>query len=89
MSILKKSKQEVIKAFAPTKADTGSVEVQAAVITKQIENLTEHLKLHKKDHSSRRGLLILVGKRRRLLDYLKAKSNDRYEALIKKLEIRK
>ncbi len=89
MSILKKSKQEVIKAFAPTKADTGSVEVQAAVITKQIENLTGHLKLHKKDHSSRRGLLILVGKRRRLLDYLKAKSNDRYEALIKKLEIRK
>ena len=90
MSVLtKKSKQEVIKSFAPSKADTGSVEVQAAVMTKQIENLTEHLKLHKKDHSSRRGLLVLVGKRRRLLDYLKAKSAERYEALIKKLEIRK
>lgn len=89
MSILKKSKQEVIKAFAPTKADTGSVEVQVAVITKQIDNLTEHLKTHKKDFSSRRGLLILVGKRRRLLDYLKAKSTQRYEDLIKKLDIRK
>lgn len=89
MSILKKSKQEVIKAFAVSKADSGSIEVQVAVMTKQIENLTEHLKAHKKDHSSRRGLLILVGKRRRLLDYLKAKSTDRYEALIKKLDIRK
>ena len=89
MSVLKKSKQEVIKAFAPTKGDTGSVEVQAAVITKQIDNLTEHLKIHKKDFSSRRGLLILVSKRRSLLDYLKSKSNERYEALIKKLEIRK
>jgi len=89
MSILKKSKQEVIKAFATSKADSGSIEVQTAVMTKQIENLTEHLKSHKKDHSSRRGLLILVGKRRRLLDYLKAKSADRYEALIKKLDIRK
>lgn len=88
-TLTKKTKQEVIKTFAPTKADTGSVEVQAAVMTKQIENLTEHLKTHKKDHSSRRGLLILVGKRRRLLDYLKDKSKDRYEALIKKLEIRK
>ncbi len=88
-TLTQKTKQEVIKTFAPTKADTGSVEVQAAVMTKQIENLTEHLKIHKKDHSSRRGLLILVGKRRRLLDYLKDKSKDRYEALIKKLEIRK
>ncbi len=89
MSVLKKSKQEVIKAFAPNKADTGSVEVQAAIITKQIENLTEHLKVHKKDHSSRRGLLMLVSKRRSLLDYLKGKSAERYENLIKKLEIRK
>lgn len=88
-TLTQKTKQEVIKTFAPSKADTGSVEVQAAVMTKQIENLTEHLKIHKKDHSSRRGLLILVGKRRRLLDYLKDKSKDRYEALIKKLEIRK
>ena len=89
MSILKKSKQEVIKAFAVSKADSGSIEVQVAVMTKQIENLTEHLKAHKKDFSSRRGLLILVSKRRRLLDYLKSNSLERYENLIKKLELRK
>jgi len=89
MSVLTKSKQEVIKAFAPKKADTGSVEVQAAIITRQINNLTEHLKIHKKDFSSRRGLLILVGQRRSLLDYLKGKSVSRYEDLVKKLEIRK
>jgi small subunit ribosomal protein S15 len=89
MSVLTKSKKEVIKAFAPTKADTGSVEVQAAVLTQKINNLTEHLKTHKKDFSSRRGLLILVGQRRRLLDYLKGKSTQRYEDLIKKLDIRK
>ncbi len=89
MSLLKKSKQEIIQEFAQDKKDTGSVEVQCAVLTKQIDNLTEHLKIHKKDFSSRRGLLILVGKRRRLLDYLKAGSSDRYENLIKKLEIRK
>lgn len=89
MSILTKSKKEVIKEFAIKAADTGSVEVQAAVITQQILSLTEHLKIHKKDHSSRRGLLILVGRRRSLLDYLKSKSVARYEALIKKLEIRK
>lgn len=89
MSLVKKSKKEVVKEFAQSKQDSGSVEVQCAVMTKQIDNLTEHLKTHKKDHSSRRGLLILVGKRRRLLDYLKSQSNDRYEVLIKKLDIRK
>jgi small subunit ribosomal protein S15 len=93
MSILTKSKKEVIKEFAQAgakgKADTGSVEVQAAVITKQINNLTEHLKVHKSDFSSRRGLLILVSRRRSLLDYLKSKSAERYANLIKKLEIRK
>lgn len=89
MSILLKSKKEVVKEFAVSNKDTGSVEVQCAVMTKQINNLTEHLKTHKKDFSSRRGLLILVGRRRKLLDYLKAKSNERYENLIKKLEIRK
>ncbi len=89
MSVLTKSKKEVVKAFAQNQKDTGSVEVQCAVFTKQINNLTEHLKMHKNDHSSRRGLLILVGKRRSLLDYLKSKSEERYEALIKKLEIRK
>lgn len=89
MSVLTKSKKEVVKAFAQGQKDTGSVEVQCAVMTKQINNLTEHLKVHKSDFSSRRGLLILVGKRRSLLDYLKAKSEARYEDLIKKLEIRK
>ena len=84
-----KSKKQLVKDFATTKNDTGSVEVQCAVITKKIDNLTEHLKNHTKDHSSRRGLLILVGKRRRLLDYLKNVSNQRYEDLIKKLDIRK
>ncbi len=93
MSLLEKSKKEVVKAFARKnaagKADTGSCEVQCAVISQQINNLTEHLKIHKKDFSSRRGLLILVGKRRRLLNYLKDESNERYEDLIKKLELRK
>jgi len=89
MSVLTKSKKEVVKAFAQAQNDTGSVEVQCAVITKQMNNLAEHLKVHKSDFSSRRGLLILVGKRRSLLDYLKSKSVARYEALIKKLEIRK
>ena len=84
MSLLKKSKKEVVKEFAQSKTDSGSPEVQCAVITKQIENLTEHLKVHKKDFSSKRGLLILVGKRRGLLDYLKGKSSSRYENLIKK-----
>lgn len=89
MSASKQSKKEVIKKFAQAKNDTGSVEVQVAVMTNQISNLTEHLKIHKKDHSSRRGLLILVGKRRSLLDYLKGNSSSRYEDLIKKLELRK
>ena len=93
MSILTKSKKEVIEAFATKSAsgklDTGSVEVQCAIMTKQIVNLTEHLKAHKGDHSSRRGLIILVGKRRSLLDYLKSHSVQRYEDLIKKLGIRK
>jgi small subunit ribosomal protein S15 len=89
MSDLTKSKQEVVKEFAQGKKDTGSTEVQCALITKQINSLTEHLKIHKKDFSSRRGLLILVGRRRSLLDYLKSKSQARYEVLIKKLGIRK
>lgn len=89
MSLLNKSKKEVIAEFAKEKNDTGSAEVQCAIATVQINKLTEHLKIHKKDYASRRGLMILVGKRRRILDHLKAKSNERYEALIKKLEIRK
>ncbi|MFM6972235.1 MAG: 30S ribosomal protein S15 [Alphaproteobacteria bacterium] len=83
------NKKEIITKFATKENDTGSVEVQCAVLSKKIDNLTEHLKSHTKDHSSRRGLLILVSKRRRLLDYLKNISNQRYEDLIKKLEIRK
>ncbi len=89
MSLFKKSKKEIIQEFATGKKDTGSVEVQCAVMTKQIDNLTNHLKIHKSDFSSRRALLILVGKRRSLLDYLKANSVERYEDLIKKLDIRK
>jgi small subunit ribosomal protein S15 len=89
MSLLNKSKKEVIADFAQAKNDSGSVEVQCAIITHQIDSLTKHLESHKKDFSSRRGLLILVGKRRRLLDYLKVSDSKRYEALIKKLEIRK
>jgi small subunit ribosomal protein S15 len=89
MSLLKKTKKEIIADFAKSKGDTGSVEVQCAIITKQIDNLTEHLKIHRKDFSSKRGLLILVGKRRRLLDYIKSTEVKRYEDLIKKLEIRK
>jgi len=89
MSLFNKSKKEIVSEFAQGKKDTGSVEVQCAVITKQINNLTEHLKTHKSDFSSRRGLLILVSRRRRLLDYLKDQSAERYENLIKKLEIRK
>lgn len=85
----KVAKQKVIKEFAPNKGDTGSVEVQVAILTTQIVNLTEHLKIHKKDFSSRRGLLVMVSQRRSLLDYLKSKSSDRYEVLIKKLDIRK
>ena len=92
-SILTKSKKEVIKEFAKAgasgKPDTGSVEVQCAIITKQINNLTEHLKVHKGDFSSRRGLLILVSRRRSLLDYLKSKSVERYTDLIKRIGVRK
>lgn len=87
--IRKAEKQEVIKKFSPDKKNSGSVEVQVAILTKQIADLTEHMKVHKKDYSSRKGLLMLVGKRRRLLDYLKKKSVSRYEDLIKKLELRK
>ena len=84
-----KTKKELIKDFAHSKNDSGSVDVQCALLTKKINNLVEHLKNHKKDHSSRRGLLILVGRRRRLLDYLKSSSDQKYEELIKKLDIRK
>ncbi|MDX1975161.1 MAG: 30S ribosomal protein S15 [Rickettsiales bacterium] len=85
----KNTKQDVIKQNATTKNDTGSPEVQVAILTDRINHLTDHFKSHKNDHHSRRGLLIMVGRRRRLLDYLKDKDSDRYEKLIKKLNIRK
>lgn len=89
MSLLNKTKKEIIAQFAKDEKDTGSTEVQCAIITAQIDNLTQHLKSHKKDNSSKRGLLILVSKRRKLLDYLKGKNEAGYKDLIKKLGIRK
>ena len=83
------TKTDVIKKFATAKNDTGSPEVQVALLTDRINHLTDHFAAHVKDHHSRRGLLIMVGRRRRLLDYLKSKDAERYEAIIKKLNIRK
>ena len=82
-------KQEIIKAYATHEGDTGSPEVQVAVLTTRINELTEHLKTHKKDHHSRRGLLKMVGHRRNLLNYLMKKDINRYRAIIEKLGIRK
>ena len=89
MSITQKRKTALIEEYATAKNDTGSVEVQCAVLTERIKNLTEHLKDNHKDFSSRRGLLMLVGRRRRLLEYLKKQSLDRYVTLINKLGLRK
>lgn len=89
MSIKAEKKQELIKKFATKKDDTGSPEVQVAILTERINNLTEHFKINEKDHHSRRGLLLMVGKRRRILDYLKRKDFNRYESLINNLGIRK
>ncbi|MBT3557230.1 MAG: 30S ribosomal protein S15 [Rhodospirillales bacterium] len=89
MSITAERKEEVIKEYAAKDGDTGSPEVQVAIITERIRNLTDHLKIHKKDFHSRRGLLKLVGQRRRLLDYVKGKQVTRYEEIIKRLGIRR
>jgi len=89
MSITKEKKSELIKEFATKAGDTGSPAVQIAVLTERIKNLTEHMKDHKKDFSSRRGLLMLVGQRRRLLDYVKGRNVAEYDALIKRLGLRK
>ena len=89
MSITAERKQELLKRFAVNKDDTGSPEVQVAILTERIINLTEHLKTHKKDFHSRRGLLMMVGQRRRLLDYVKTKQVKRYEDLIKRLNLRR
>ena len=82
-------KQAIIKEYATHEGDTGSAQVQVAVLTKRINELTEHLKVHKKDHHSRRGLLKMVGQRRNLLNYLKEKDLDRYRDLIARLGLRK
>ncbi len=89
MSITTERKQELIEEYQSKPGDTGSPEVQVAILTERIKNLTEHFKEHKKDHHSRRGLLIMVGQRRRLLDYLNRKSNARYQTLIQRLGIRR
>ena len=89
MSINADRKKEIIKDFATVKGDTGSPEVQVAVLTERIKNLTEHFKDHKKDNHSRQGLLKLVNLRRKILDYIKSKNEPRYEDLIKRLGLRR
>jgi small subunit ribosomal protein S15 len=83
------NKQATIEAHRRHETDTGSPEVQVALLTERINHLTEHLKVHKKDHHSRRGLLMLVGRRRRMLDYVKSVDVERYRALIAKLGLRR
>ncbi|GAA0768439.1 MULTISPECIES: 30S ribosomal protein S15 [Clostridium] len=85
----KARKQEIMQQFARTEGDTGSPEVQIALLTERIKELTEHLKVHKKDHHSRRGLLMMVGQRKGLLSYLKKQDIERYRVIIAKLGIRK
>ena len=89
MALTKDRKTELIGSYRTHDSDTGSPEVQVAILSERISYLTEHFKSHTKDHHSRRGLLMLVGRRRRLLDYVKAKDAQRYADLIKRLNIRK
>lgn len=93
MALTAEEKQEIIKTYAThegdTEGDTGSPEVQVALLTKRIADLTEHLKEHKHDHHSRRGLLLMVGDRRRMLDYLKRVDINRYRSLIERLGLRR
>jgi len=89
MSITAERKQELIKEYAKGNGDTGSPEVQVALLTERIKNLTEHLQSHDKDFHSRRGLLVMVGQRRRLLDYVKKKNNARYQDIISRLGLRR
>ncbi len=88
MSINLKNKQEIVKSFGKNEKDTGSAAVQIAMLTQKISELTEHLKSNKKDFATKRGLLMMVGKRKRLLSYVKAQNLDEYRELIKKLNIR-
>jgi small subunit ribosomal protein S15 len=89
MALLKEEKDSIISDNARSEGDTGSPEVQVAVLSRRINELTEHLKMHTKDHHSRRGLLRMVGRRRRLLDYLRREDIERYRALIAKLGLRR
>ena len=89
MALTKDRKTDLIKNYETHDGDTGSPEVQIAILSERINYLTEHFKVHAKDHHSRRGLLMLVGQRRRLLDYVKRKDNARYTTLIQRLGIRK
>ncbi len=89
MSITAERKTEVVREYARHEGDTGSPEVQVAILTERIKNLTEHLQTHKKDFHSRRGLLIMVGQRRRLLDYVKSREQSRYQTLIERLGLRR
>ena len=87
--LAKQQKQDIITQYRTHNSDTGSPEVQIAILSQRIGDLTEHFQTHKKDHASRRGLLMLVSKRRRLLDYLKTYDSERYKTVIQKLGIRK
>ncbi|MEA3475062.1 MAG: 30S ribosomal protein S15 [Candidatus Cloacimonadota bacterium] len=89
MPLNKETKKSIMQEFRIHETDTGSAEVQIALLTQRIFSITEHLKIHKKDHHSRRGLLQLIGRRRRLLDYIKKKNVNRYRKLIKALNLRK
>jgi small subunit ribosomal protein S15 len=89
MTLTKEAKTQIIQEHARTAGDTGSAEVQIAVLTTRISDLTDHLKLHKQDHHSRRGLLMLVGRRRRLLEYLRREDIERYRAIVAKLGLRR
>lgn len=89
MPLTRENKTQLIESFRTHDVDTGSPEVQVALLTKRIEYLTDHFKAHAKDHHSRQGLLKMVGKRRRLLDYLKHKNFERYQRIISRLGIRK
>lgn len=89
MTLSVKDKKDIVERFKTHDSDTGSPEVQIALLTHRITYLTEHVKVHKKDHHSRRGLLMLVGRRRRLLNYVKSKDINRYRSLIESLELRR
>jgi small subunit ribosomal protein S15 len=89
MSITAERKQALVQEYATKAGDTGSPEVQVAILSERINNLTDHLKAHSKDFHSRRGLLMMVGQRRRLLDYLKGKDTERFDSLIRRLGLRK